>query len=513
LSFEAYFDWLKRVTRGRQIWRRNARVFEGFVRSWLASNPQTQCEGARCAVVVQPWLMTSVPWYSIALGLFLARRTGRCVTFICDDLAFVREMRDRRVVLGSIRKILARIAERFSVLWLSDFSPSAAEALPPSSRSRRLAELNAIHFLRGETKQEGREKYRAQAEVQLRRTEAAIAALLERHQFDYLIECGGVYSSSGLWYEIGRDRAVRVCTFDTGARLLMLSTDGIAAQLADVPRALTRLPQEPALREAIMAEAGAELDRRRGGVDKFRSQVVPSGSAFPPDDHPVVIALNSSWDTAALGLHTLFENSTQWMLETVRWLLANTKETVVVRQHPAERLKSAHTSDDYSGLLLTNVGVHPRLRFVGHSDPVNTYELLERAKVVLVHTSTVGMEAAAMRKTVVTTSDSYYSSLGFVLKAKSRDEYFDLLRQAIGGGHPVSQQQAEAALCCYYMAQCSNWLESDFGPEAFDVWGQLPPEEVYSLGSVQDQLTAIDENVPIALLQLAKHIEPRAIAK
>ncbi|MDP9268919.1 MAG: hypothetical protein M3P27_11435 [Acidobacteriota bacterium] len=514
LRAKAYINKLRRFTRGRQIWRRNAAAFERFVRSWLAANARTQDASARGAVVVQPWLMTAVPWYSIALGLFLAQRTGKAVTFICDDLPFGNQAREWQIVLDSIRKVLTLVGERFPVLWLSDFAHAAGEGLPPSPRSRRLAIFNAIWFLRGETKQEGREHYRALTEAQLRNAEAGIASLLAQRRFDYLVVAGGMYSSSGLWYEIGRERAIRVCTFDSGGPgTSMLSTDGIAAQLTDVPHALAKLPQEPTLREAILTEASAELHRRRAGVDKFGSQVAALGSTLPGDDRPVVIALNSSWDTSALGRNPVFENSTQWLVETVEWLLANTKETVVVRQHPAERLKIARTSDDYRKLLSSSVGAHPRLRFVAPSDPVNTYELLERAKVVLVHTSTVGIEAAAIKKTVLTASDSYYAALGFVLKAGSRKEYFDMLGQAIHGAHPVTNEQAETAMCCYYLAQCSNWVAGDFGPESFAAWGNLPPEELYRSGVVQDVLTAIDENIPIALLQLPQHRRPKAMAK
>lgn len=514
LNAEVYIDRFRRLTRGRAIWRRNALAFERFLRRWLASNPPAEGAGAGSAVVVQPWLMTAVPWYSIALGLFLARRTGKAVTFLCDDLPFGNEVGEWQAVLDSIRKILTLVGGRFSILWLSDFSHPAAETLQPSSRSRRLAELNAIWFLRGETKQEGREQYRALAEAQLRRAEAGIARLLAQHRFDYLVVAGGVYSSSGVWREIAREKGVRVATFDGGGPgALVIATDGVASQLADIPRAFRSLWAEPPLRKAMLAQAQAERARRYAGTDAFHHQFAPPGSCLTDMREPIVLAPNTPWDTAALGLHKVFENSADWLVETVRWALSNSASTVVVRQHPGERLKIGRSNDNYAQLLNATFGQHERLKFVGATDPVNTYDLVERAKVVVVHTSTVGVEAAAMGKTVLTASDPYYAALGFVLKAGDRAQYFDLLEQALAGRTAASQEQADAAMCCYYLGQCCNWVWSEFSPESLDKWANMRPEDVYHLGAVQDMLTAIDTNVPYAVLRCASQIDSPVLAR
>ena len=59
-----------------------ARAFQRFIaRSVPFPEPQA---GPPVGIVVSPWVATPVPWYSIAIGMGLARR-GRRVTLIHDD--------------------------------------------------------------------------------------------------------------------------------------------------------------------------------------------------------------------------------------------------------------------------------------------------------------------------------------------------------------------------------------------------------------------------------------------
>ncbi len=74
-------------------------------------------------------------------------------------------------------------------------------------------------------------------------------------------------------------------------------------------------------------------------------------------------------------------------------------------------------------------------------DPVNTYDLIGKAKVVVSYISTVGSEAAALGKTVVTEGKSCYADLGFVWEQKTRKEYFEFLSKALKGKLNVSDKQ------------------------------------------------------------------------
>ncbi len=191
----------------------------------------------------------------------------------------------------------------------------------------------------------------------------------------------------------------------------------------------------------------------------------------------------------------------QWAVETVRWVLENTEQNVIVRQHPGERVVSDRSTDDYGEALRQHFGENRRIRYVAASDPTNTYTLVEQAKFVVAHTSTMGVEAATMGKVVITAARSYYAKLGFVFPATSRDEYFETLRRGIAGELSINREQVRAAWCCYYLAQCCNWIFTDFTPAAFAKWADAGVEALDGDPAIQDALKAMDENIPLAIVR------------
>jgi hypothetical protein len=486
-------------------WLRSTRRLQELVQSWDAGLPTARSAKVPggFAVVITPWLATAVPWFSIVAGLFLSRVEER-VLFIMDDIPFgVTPVRFRSISF-CIRRVLRVVARSHSAIYLSDYQPKSASTSEYSVLIQRLAALNAVHALRGETIPAGRARYIDTISRQLQRSEAAINELVRRESFRAVFIPGGIYGSTGLWADAAARAGIRVASHDAGGYgVLMLAADGIASQLQDVPRAFSMLKQSAdfaAEKPFIIATAQAEMAKRRSGTDAFASQLKTAGG--PLDEHRggVLIALNSSWDQAALGLHVVFEDSAEWIFETVRWVLESTSYPVIVRQHPAERLPAVRSSDDYRKLLGERFPNEPRLHFIAADDPINTYELLQVVSVVAAYTSTVGVEAAALGKVVVTPSRSYYSQLGFVWNALTRDEYFDRLRAALEGECTVTQAMREDALCCYYLAQICNWIHTVFSPEAFTAWSALSLQQLNEEPGARLTVSCLSGNHPAALL-------------
>jgi hypothetical protein len=249
------------------------------------------------------------------------------------------------------------------------------------------------------------------------------------------------------------------------------------------------------------------MARRRGGTDTFLSQVPDGGSGDARYDGGILVALNSSWDSAALGLHAVFTDNTDWIVQTVRYLLEHTEAPVIVRQHPAERLEIARTNDDYQAMLSQNVGAHPRLHFIAAADKINSYDLMQRVRALVVYTSTIGIEAAAHGKPVITPSNSYYARLGFVHRAGSREQYESLLSQAARDELTVDAAQRHDALLCYYLTQCCNWVFSPLNPSDFHQWSHRSLADWYADPNVQRMLVSLRDNVPVAYLN---HVERMA---
>ena len=361
----------------------------------------------------------------------------------------------------------------------------------------------------------GRQRHIDRGIRQLRASYAAIASVQLRDRYDVLFVPGGVWGSSGIWVDRARAAGVRVASYDSGGyQNLLLAVDGIACQLQDIPRAFSLLRMSAAPRdqqEFIVESTLAEIARRRSGVDKFSSQMPSTSVSEGRFAGAVLVALNSSWDSAALGLHTVFNSNAEWIVETTKYLLEHTAATVIVRQHPVERLDIARTTDDYRSLLAHHFGNNPRVHFIAADEPINSYDLIEQVTAVVVHTSTIGTEAAAHGKAVVTGSASYYADLGFVWRAASLAEYRQYLSDAVSGRLVVTPSMRDDALCCYYLTQCCNWVFTSFTPSAFMDWSRNDLDQLCRQESVRAVITALEQNIPVAFLNHLAHLEHQPV--
>ena len=467
-------------------------------------------ETPHCLVIVTPWQGTGIPWYSLAMGLMLSA-SGTRVAFVIDDQRFGGNRLRHLIVLTAICSVMAVVARQLPVIRLSDIPPATATS---SAIVDRLAALNAIWALRGETMVSGRAAFEAASQRQLVNAHGRITAVLERFACDVIFVPGGVYGTSGLWVDQARRHGIRIASYDNGGYgYAMLATDGLACHLADVPAAFraigARCAASSAEHDQAMASANSELRKRQQGTDLFMSQMTNTGSIDAALRGGVLLALNSSWDSAALGLHVVFKNNTEWIVETVRYLLETTTVPVIVRQHPAERLPFAHTSDDYKTLLERNFGNHSRLYFIAAEDPINSYELMDLVGSVVVHTSTIGTEAAAFGKPVVTGSAAYYAGLGFVWSAGDLATYRARLDDAAAGRLIVTGTMRDAARLCFYVTQCCNWVTSTFNPEQFKIWSRISLDTLATDPPVSRALDAIRSGTPVAVLNhIARTAQP-----
>ena len=494
LPLRSLLDRARVVARGSSM----ALRFEQAFRRWLARGTDglVPAHGHRPGVVVlQPWVSeTAVPWHLIALALLLHRRNRNTVILWDDTVVFRRDLTGR-VEQSAIRRVLAQLP--IHSYRLSDFtgpSPLGAAEL------KRIARLNAIKVHRGEGWPPAQERAAAQLEERLTQASGPIDGFLRVVQPSYLVVIGALFSTSGLYPPIARRRGVRVASMDFNPGIFQLSVDGVAAQLGDVPAAFARLGP---VDEWAVARALEEFERRTKGKDHFGYQsVAPSGAAAVRARRGALLTLNQSHDGAALGLGEYFETMSDWLMQTVAWLLENTDEPIVVRQHPVERIDIGN--DDYRARLRQRFGDQPRIRLVAAGDSVNTYDLVAEAKVVLPHSSSVGIEAAGLGVPVVVAANSYYAPLGFVWQGTSRDDYFAKVGQALAGELVVTDEQKKRAWTCYYLSQQASLLPSNFTPYAqdFERWSQESLPALFARHDVQTVLQAIDTATPLAVLRL-----------
>ena len=478
----------------------SGQLFSEFLRQCRL--PRTPREGKPIGVVVMPWVGTPMPWYQIVLALGLLQR-GQPVVLIWDDSPFPAESDYLTLQNDWICASLRYLRKRgLRVVRLSQYRPDVLRS-EDHQHIEKLAKSNVVWRARARQPTDADLRMGREGQACLTRTLPLIRSMLRALEFDALLVPGGVYGTSGLFLLAGRQVGLRVATVDCDFGVAQICTDGIAAHCADIPRSFAGIwgAPDPVRAEAIEV-ARAELKLRMEARDRGGFQAIGSDRR-PGGGEEVLIPLNIEWDTAALGRHDIFADTADWITSTVIHLLEHSSQRVAIRLHPHERRPLQHSAFNIQAIVRDVVGEHPRVRFIAADDPVNTYDLLHTARVVLPFVSTIGIEAAALGKTVLISGASYYADLGFVWSARSREQYFDLLRQALRGELPLKPDQAERAWICFYLTAVSNRVWTEFTPHPSDFWRwcQRSPDDLLQDQTVQHILTSIDQNIPLALVR------------
>ena len=477
----------------RVKWYKEEQKFKRFLRKTKKYNSNLVDE---ITIVIQLWSLTPLPWYLISLGIAF-HFYGKRVRIIFDDSGLGTLDWEEEYQREGIRRILKKLPSWISYQTLSDFQESQ-KPFPQSLNIKRLVRKNMTILYRGEVYPVDSHSVEQKIQESLISTACRINTFFENGRPAYIVLGGGGYRSSGVWLEMAKANNIRAATIDSGHSILLLSTDGIAANLEDIPRAFNMIKEED--EEWAISEAKKELNRRMAGTDQFTSQILPAtGRSY---SYGIVLPLNQSYDLSALERHYVFDSQTEWILETIDWVLQNSGESIAIRRHPVERFPIYRSNDDYLKSILDRFGINERIRFIDSNEDINTYDLFKNAKVVVPYISTVGTEAAALGKIVVSEGASCYANLGFTWSAKTKEQYFDFLRQAINGELTLTEEQKNAAWKCYYLSQCCNWHRTGFTPQPvdFENWVIQDPELILLEKSTRDVLYAIDNNIPISIV-------------
>jgi hypothetical protein len=476
------------------IWNKQERSFRAFLRK-IKNLEQNSCEN-EIIIVIQQWTFTPLPWYLISLGIAF-HLYGKRVRFIFDDTKLGISYSEEKFLNNSILRVLKRVPLSIPFQKLSSFNETEAY-VDQTFEFEQLVRKNITIHHRGEVFPLVSEEIANSIRQAFKETAMQVHQVINEVRPEYLVIGGGGFSTSGVWLEMAKASGIRAATIDSGHSILLLSTDGIAANLEDIPRAFSMIKKED--EERAISEAKNELNRRMSGTDQFTSQILPSkGRKY---SFGIVLPLNQSYDLSALERHYVFGSQTEWILETIDWVLQNSDESIAIRRHPIERFPIYKSNDDYLKSISDRFGKNERIRFVDSDEDINTYDLIENAKVVVPYISTVGTEGAALGKIVVSEGASCYANLGFTWSAKTKEQYFDFLRQAIDGELILSLEQQNAAWKCYYLTQCCNWHHTVFTPQPadFENWVIQDPEVILLEKSTRDVLYAIDNNIPISII-------------
>lgn len=472
-------------------------------RSHLEMLPPALPDRSQLGIVITPWVNTPVPWFSITLGL-LARKKGWPVLYVWNDMPVALNNNMASLENKMIGEILAKIPE-CKVIRISQM-PAIKLDEDDEEQMKHLGNLNAIWHTRTsisspESNRLGNDHYQI-----FRDKLPKIKGLFSSFRFGSLIVPGGIFGDSGLFIWAGKKSGVRTATYDSGNGRLMTSVDNVAAHLHDIAKAFTVLDSKLTIsqRELAITIAKSNLAQRFKGSDFRHFQVQPFDADSNTKPIDILMPLNIECDTAGLGQHRFFRSTSEWVIETVDFVLSRTRASIAVRFHPGERWRDQlYRNNALENELAHRFGSHPRFQCYPCVAQVNTYQILMGATVVLPCSSTVGLEAAAVGKHVVVESRCYYSDMPFVQRAECKADYFHKIQAAFQANNHISREITDAAWLFYFIVTCAHPIFVDFTaqPGDFMKWVQNSLQELSEDMHIQTVIKVLSEGTPATLFQ------------
>ena len=128
--------------------------------------------------------------------------------------------------------------------------------------------------------------------------------------------------------------------------------------------------------------------------------------------HIVPVFTNVIFDTSQVHANTIFKDMFAW-LECVRDAALRHPQTLfVIRAHPDESRPGKESRESVAEWVKkTACDSLPNVVFFDSDEYVSSYELIQRARLVMVYNSTIGVEAALMGKTVLAGGKARFTQL------------------------------------------------------------------------------------------------------
>jgi len=466
--------------------------FKKFLENQKLEKKVKNKDDAKICITVLPWMGTAVPWYAITLA-FMLNKKGANIFILFDDLPFGDDELFHKIQSKFILKTLKQL----QIKWvkLSDYSGSKSDM----SQIKYLSQLNSLHYTRGETNYDVRYAYEARIQKQLNFIYSKVDNFYKSEVPSQIILPGGIWGSSGIFSILSKKYNSQLTTYDSGESILLLSIFGVAAQLKDIPFSFNEILKNSEEKKFAIEKGQEQLQKRRDGRDMY-NHFADNSNTVEIENEYYLMLLNSVWDSAALGLHTVYESMIEWILDSIEWVLNNTKKTIIIRQHPAERVEAINNTDSYEKEIENIFGTNKRIVFIEAKNDINTYDLIENSFCVLGFSSTSIVESVVLGKPSIIVSSVYYAILGIVYNANSKEEYYNYLDKASKNELEMTREMKDRACVSNYITQSCNWYKTEFTPNRNDFlkWSKRSLEELEK-GYLPVQ--AIVDNLTVSLLQ------------
>jgi hypothetical protein len=251
---------------------------------------------------------------------------------------------------------------------------------------------------------------------------------LEQADPSVLVLFNGMFFPEATVKWTARRRGLRVLSHEVGFKAnSAFFTDGEAtAYPIDIPEGFQ-------LTQAQEAKLDKYLEQR------FQGQFIMAGIRFWPEMHGleklfveraekfrqlVPIFTNVVFDTSQPHSNVLYPHMFAWLDQTLELIQSHPDTLFILRAHPDEMRKGKESQESVRQWMEKNrVLSLPNVSFFDSNQPVSSYELIQRAKFVMVYNSTIGLEASIMGAAVLCAGKARFTQYPTVFFPQTAEAY------------------------------------------------------------------------------------------
>ncbi len=146
--------------------------------------------------------------------------------------------------------------------------------------------------------------------------------------------------------------------------------------------------------------------------------------------HVVPIYTNVIFDTSQPHANTVFTDMFSWLDLLLNTARNHTDTLFVIRAHPDEsRIRKTSLETVAGWVEKSKALVEPNIIFVPPSEYLSSYELILKAKIVLIYNSTIGLEATIMGAAVLCAGKARFTQYPSVFFPTTQQEYMETLEK------------------------------------------------------------------------------------
>ena len=257
------------------------------------------------------------------------------------------------------------------------------------------------------------------------------SAFLDQVEPEALVVFNGLMYPEAVARRLARQRGIRVITHEVGMQPFSgFFTEGEAtAYPIDIPSDFELSPTQNARLDEYLEQrfqgkfsmAGIRFWPEISGLDEAFLKRAASFRQIVP------VFTNVIFDTSQLHANTIFPNMFAW-LDLLLELIKEHPETLfVIRAHPDELRPGKQSQESVQQWVVHNkLSDLPNVIFINSDEYISSYELIQRAKFVMVYNSSIGLEASLMGKAVVCGGKARFTQIPTVFFPDSPGGYREL---------------------------------------------------------------------------------------